>query len=62
MSAPGSTARKFHSDACTSWERYTLIDRDVLSYEATIEIQSGFRVPWKIKLPLVSSCRDGARR
>jgi hypothetical protein len=33
-------------------ERYTRIDRDHLSYEATIEDPKVFTRPWKISMPL----------
>jgi len=45
-------AGNFHSDALHVTERYTLADRDHISYEATIEDPKVFTRPWKISMPL----------
>jgi hypothetical protein len=45
-------AGNFHSAALHVTERYHFIDRDHLSYEATIEDPNVFTRPWKISLPL----------
>jgi hypothetical protein len=45
-------AGNFHSEALKVVERYTLIDRDTLRYEATIEDPKVFTRPWKISMPL----------
>ncbi|HEY6971712.1 MAG TPA: hypothetical protein VJA94_21050 [Candidatus Angelobacter sp.] len=45
-------AGDFHSDALHVVERYTLKNRDIISYEATIEDPNVFTRPWKISMPL----------
>jgi hypothetical protein len=45
-------AGNFHSDALHMIERYTRIEPDVLTYEATIEDPKVFTRPWKISMPL----------
>ena len=45
-------AGNFHSPALHVVERYSEIDRDHISYEATIEDPEVFTRPWKINLPL----------
>ena len=42
----------FHSDALHVIERYTLIDKDHINYEATIEDPNVFSRPWKMSMPL----------
>jgi hypothetical protein len=42
----------FHSEALHVVERYTLVDRDHIQYEATIEDPKVFTRPWKIRMPL----------
>ena len=42
----------FHSEALRVTERYTLIDRDHLRYEATLEDPNVYTEPWTISLPL----------
>jgi hypothetical protein len=39
----------FHSDALHVVERFALIDRDTIQYEATIEDPKVFTQPWKIR-------------
>jgi hypothetical protein len=45
-------AGDFHSDALHVVERLSLIDRDHLNYEVTIEDPKVFTKPWKISMPL----------
>jgi hypothetical protein len=45
-------AGNFHSEALKVVERYTLLDRDTLRYEATIEDPKVFTRPWKISMPM----------
>jgi hypothetical protein len=42
----------YHSDALHVVERYTMLDRNVINYEATIEDPNVFTRPWKISMPL----------
>ena len=45
-------AGNYHSDQLHVVERYTAVDRNQLSYEATIEDPKVFTRPWKISMPL----------
>jgi len=45
-------AGNFHSEALHVVERYTLVDRNTITYEATIEDSKVFTRPWKISMPL----------
>ncbi len=45
-------AGNFHSDELHVVERYTLIDRDHINYEVTVEDPKVFTKPWKIRMPL----------
>jgi hypothetical protein len=54
-------AGDFHSDALHVVERYTMIEPDVLSYEAIIEDPKVFSRPWKITMPLYRHVEKGAR-
>jgi hypothetical protein len=45
-------AGNFHSDQLHVIERFTLLDKDHLQYEATIEDPQTFTRPWKISMPL----------
>jgi hypothetical protein len=45
-------AGNFHSDELHVVERYTPIDKDHLSYEATLDDPKVFTRPWKISMPL----------
>jgi hypothetical protein len=45
-------AGNYHSDALHVIERYTMLDRDHIMYEATIEDPKIFTRPWKISMPL----------
>jgi hypothetical protein len=42
----------FHSDKMKVTERFTLTDKDHMSYEATIDDPSTFTRPWKMSFPL----------
>ena len=42
----------FHSDALHEVERWTLVDRDHISYEVTIEDPKVFTRPWKMNMIL----------
>ncbi len=54
-------AGNFHSEALHVVERYTLIDRDHIQYEATIEDPKVFTRPWKISMPLYRHVNSNAR-
>jgi hypothetical protein len=45
-------AGNYHTDALRVVERYRMIDRDHIMYEATIEDPNVFTRPWTISLPL----------
>ena len=45
-------AGNFHSEALHVVERYTLTDRDHITYEVTIEDPKVFTRPWKMTMPL----------
>jgi hypothetical protein len=45
-------AGNYHSEALHVVERYTMVDRNVINYEATIEDPKIFTRPWTISLPL----------
>ena len=45
-------AGNYHSDALHVIERYSMIDKDHLNYEATMEDANVFTRPWKISMPL----------
>src|SRR5262245_40211033 len=45
-------AGNFHSDALHVVERYRLVDRNTIQYEATIEDAKVFTKPWTIRMPL----------
>jgi hypothetical protein len=44
-------AGNFHSEAMHLVERYTLLDRDHLNYEVTVEDPKAFTRPWKMRMP-----------
>jgi hypothetical protein len=54
-------AGNFHSDALRVVERYTLADRNTISYEATMEDPKVFARPWKISMPLYRHLEKNAR-
>ena len=45
-------AGNFHSDAMHLVERYTMLDRDHITYEVTVEDPKVFSRPWKMSMPL----------
>ena len=45
-------AGDFHSDALHVTERFSLIDRNTINYEATLEDPKVFSRPWKISMPI----------
>jgi hypothetical protein len=45
-------AGNYHSNRMTVTERYTLMDKDHIQYEATIEDPQTFSRPWTIRMPL----------
>jgi hypothetical protein len=51
----------YHSDELHVVERYTLIDRDVMNYQAIIEDPKVFSRPWKIDMPLYRHLEKNAR-
>jgi len=54
-------AGNFASDKIKVVERYTLIDKDHINYEATITDPSVFTRPWKISLPLYKRVEKNAQ-
>jgi hypothetical protein len=54
-------AGDFHSDALHVVERYTLLNKDQLNYEATVEDPQVFSRPWKISMPLYRHTEKNAR-
>src|SRR5437899_6936026 len=45
-------AGNYHSEALKVTERYTLVDRNTINYEATMEDPKVFSRPWKISMQL----------
>jgi hypothetical protein len=45
-------AGNFHSDAMHLVERFTMLDRDHINYEVTVEDPKVFSRPWKMSMPL----------
>jgi len=54
-------AGNFHSEALHVTERYTPIDRNTISYEATMEDPKVFTRPWKISMPLYRRVEKNAQ-
>ena len=54
-------AGNHHSYAMTVEERYTMIDRDHILYEATMTDPNTFSRPWTVRLPLYRRIEDNAR-
>jgi hypothetical protein len=54
-------AGNFHSDALHVVERYTLTDRDHISYTATIDDSKVFARPWKMNLVFYRHVEPGFR-
>jgi hypothetical protein len=51
----------FHSDALHVTERYTLMDKNIMRYEATIEDPQVFTRPWKISMPIYRRVEPNAQ-
>lgn len=54
-------AGDYHSDALHVVERYTLVEPNIISYEATIEDPKVYSRPWKIRMPLYRHVEKDAR-
>jgi len=54
-------AGDFHSAELKVTERYTLVDPNVINYEATLEDPKVFSRPWKISMPLYRHLEKNAR-
>jgi hypothetical protein len=54
-------AGNHHSEQLRVVERYRMLGRDHIEYEATIEDPRTFTRPWQIRLPLYRRIEDGAR-
>jgi len=54
-------AGNFHSEALKVVERYTPVDRNTISYEATMEDPKVFSRPWKISMPLYRHLEKNAQ-
>ena len=54
-------AGNFHSDALHVVERYTPLNANALTYEATIEDPKTFSRPWKISMPLYRRLEKNAQ-
>jgi hypothetical protein len=54
-------AGNFHSEALKVVERYTVIDRNTVNYEATMEDPKVFSRPWKISMPLYRHLEKNAQ-
>ena len=51
----------YHGADLVVEERYTLVDKNRIQYEATIDDPDVFSRPWTIKIPLYRRMEDGAR-
>lgn len=54
-------AGNFHSDQLHVVERYTLLNRDTMKYEARLEDPKIYSKPWSIRLLFYRDLRPGAR-
>jgi len=54
-------AGNFTSSSLVVTERYTLIDRDHIQYEATMEDPGTYTRPWTIRMPLYRHIDPAAR-
>lgn len=54
-------AGNHHSNAMIVTERYSLIDENLMQYEATIEDPQTFSEPWTIRMPLYRRVEENAR-
>jgi len=51
----------YHSDSLHVVERYTLVSRDLINYEALIDDPKTFSRPWKISMPLYRHMEKNAQ-
>ena len=54
-------AGNFASDTLRVEERYTLVGRDAIHYEATLEDPNVYTAPWKISMPLYRRLEEDAQ-
>ena len=54
-------AGNYASDSLHVVERYTMIDRDHIQYEATLTDPTVYSRPWKISMPLYRRIEPGAQ-
>ena len=54
-------AGNHHSSAMIVTERYTLVDENLMQYEATIDDPQTFSRPWTIRMPLYRRVEENAR-
>lgn len=54
-------AGNHHSNAMIVTERYSLIDENLMQYEATIDDPQTFSEPWTIRMPLYRRVEENAR-
>jgi hypothetical protein len=54
-------AGNFHSNQLKVTERFTLLDKDHIRYEATLEDPMTFSRPWTIEMPLYRSIEENAQ-
>lgn len=54
-------AGNFHSDAMHLVERYTMVDRNHIEYEVTVEDPKVFSRPWKMSMPLYRRLEKGVQ-
>jgi hypothetical protein len=54
-------AGNYHSEALKVVERYTPVDRNTITYEATMEDPKVFSRPWKISMPLYRHLEKNAQ-
>jgi len=54
-------AGNFHSDDLLVTERFTLIDKDHINYEATLEDPNVYSRPWTIQMPLYRNIEANAQ-
>ncbi len=54
-------AGNYHTDALRVTERYTMIDRGHIMFEATMEDANVFTRPWTIRLPLYRRIEDNVQ-
>jgi hypothetical protein len=54
-------AGNFHSDAMHLVERYTMLDRNHINYEVTVEDPKVFSRPWTMRMPLYRRLEEGVQ-